>query len=66
VPGLGNYFEEITPLKVDEEYQPDILGKSGDYKGKKVVGSDLAEEVKMVDFVRRKEYYIHNEKIKDS
>ncbi|NQY95004.1 MAG: hypothetical protein HRT43_12630, partial [Campylobacteraceae bacterium] len=31
--------------------QPDILVKGGDYEGKVVVGSDIAKEVKLVEFV---------------
>jgi len=31
--------------------RPDILVKGGDYEGKEVVGSDIAKEVRLVDFV---------------
>jgi len=34
--------------------EPDILVKGGDYKGKMVVGSDIAKEVKLIDFVEGK------------
>jgi D-beta-D-heptose 7-phosphate kinase/D-beta-D-heptose 1-phosphate adenosyltransferase len=31
--------------------EPDVLVKGGDYEGKEVVGSDIAREVKLVQFV---------------
>jgi D-beta-D-heptose 7-phosphate kinase/D-beta-D-heptose 1-phosphate adenosyltransferase len=31
--------------------QPDVLVKGGDYKGKEVVGTEFASELKLVDFV---------------
>jgi D-beta-D-heptose 7-phosphate kinase/D-beta-D-heptose 1-phosphate adenosyltransferase len=30
---------------------PDVLVKGGDYKGKQVVGTEFAKELKLVDFV---------------
>jgi D-beta-D-heptose 7-phosphate kinase/D-beta-D-heptose 1-phosphate adenosyltransferase len=59
-------FEEDTPLNLIKIIKPDILVKGGDYKGKKVVGSDLVDEVKLVDFVRGKSTTSIIEKIKDS
>ena len=44
-------FGEDTPYKLIEKVRPDVLVKGGDYRGKEVVGSDLAGEVKLVDFV---------------
>jgi D-beta-D-heptose 7-phosphate kinase/D-beta-D-heptose 1-phosphate adenosyltransferase len=44
-------FGEDTPFNLINAIKPDILVKGGDYKGKEVVGSDIAKEVKLVDFV---------------
>ena len=44
-------FGEDTPYDLIEVIQPDVLVKGGDYKGKEVVGSDIAKELRLVDFV---------------
>jgi D-beta-D-heptose 7-phosphate kinase/D-beta-D-heptose 1-phosphate adenosyltransferase len=44
-------FDEDTPYNLISLIEPDILVKGGDYRGKEVVGSDIAREVKLVDFV---------------
>ena len=44
-------FTEDTPYDLIKIVQPDVLVKGGDYKGKEVVGSDIASEVKLVQFV---------------
>jgi len=44
-------FDEDTPYNLIQIVQPYILVKGGDYQGKEVVGSDIAREVKLVDFV---------------
>ncbi|WP_457606245.1 D-glycero-beta-D-manno-heptose-7-phosphate kinase [Nitratifractor sp.] len=44
-------FDEETPYELLKRIRPDILVKGGDYEGKEVVGSDLAGEVRLVDFV---------------
>ncbi|MDX1809437.1 MAG: D-glycero-beta-D-manno-heptose-7-phosphate kinase [Sulfurospirillaceae bacterium] len=44
-------FEEDTPYELISAIRPDVLVKGGDYKGKEVVGSDIAKEVRLVDFV---------------
>jgi D-beta-D-heptose 7-phosphate kinase/D-beta-D-heptose 1-phosphate adenosyltransferase len=44
-------FEEDTPYELIKRVKPDILVKGADYKGKEVVGSDIAKEVKLIDFV---------------
>jgi len=44
-------FSEDTPLNLIELIKPDILVKGGDYKGKIIVGSDIAKEVKLVNFI---------------
>ena len=44
-------FKEDTPLELIKSIKPDVLVKGGDYKGKDIVGSGIAKEVKLVDFV---------------
>jgi D-beta-D-heptose 7-phosphate kinase/D-beta-D-heptose 1-phosphate adenosyltransferase len=47
-------FEEDTPLDLIKIIKPDILVKGADYKNKKIVGSEIAKEVKLIDFVNGK------------
>ncbi len=47
-------FGEDTPYELIKVVKPDILVKGGDYEGKEVVGSDIAKEVRLVDFVEGK------------
>lgn len=47
-------FEEDTPLELISAIKPDILVKGADYEGKEVVGSDIAKEVRLVEFVEGK------------
>jgi D-beta-D-heptose 7-phosphate kinase / D-beta-D-heptose 1-phosphate adenosyltransferase len=44
-------FDEDTPIDLIKIIQPDILAKGGDYKNKKVVGEDIAKELKLIDFI---------------
>ncbi|WP_456470182.1 D-glycero-beta-D-manno-heptose 1-phosphate adenylyltransferase, partial [Caminibacter sp.] len=44
-------FEEDTPYELIKKIKPDVLVKGKDYEGKKVVGSDIAGEVKLIEFV---------------
>jgi len=44
-------FSEDTPYELIEKIYPDILVKGADYRGKEVVGSDLAKEVKLIELV---------------
>ena len=44
-------FKEDTPYDLISIIKPDILVKGGDYEGKEVVGSDIANEVKLVQFI---------------
>lgn len=44
-------FEEDTPYNLIKMIAPDTLVKGGDYKGKDVVGTEFASELKLVDFV---------------
>lgn len=47
-------FTEDTPYALIKHVIPDILVKGADYEGKEVVGSDIAEEVKLISFVEGK------------
>jgi len=44
-------FDEDTPYELIKIVEPDVLVKGGDYAGKEVVGSDIAGEVRLVEFV---------------
>ena len=44
-------FEEDTPYELIKAVKPTVLVKGGDYEGKEVVGSDIAKELRLVDFV---------------
>jgi len=47
-------FDEDTPYELISKIKPNVLVKGGDYKGKEVVGQDIADELKLVDFVEGK------------
>jgi len=47
-------FDEDTPYDLIKTIKPDILVKGSDYIGKKVVGQDIANELKLVEFVNGK------------
>lgn len=47
-------FEEDTPFELISAIKPDILVKGADYEGKEIVGSDIAKEVRLVQFVEGK------------
>ncbi len=47
-------FEQDTPYELIALVKPDILVKGGDYEGKEVVGSDIAKETRLVQFVEGK------------
>jgi D-beta-D-heptose 7-phosphate kinase / D-beta-D-heptose 1-phosphate adenosyltransferase len=44
-------FDEDTPYNLIKAVKPDVLVKGSDYGGKKVVGQDIADELKLVEFV---------------
>ncbi len=44
-------FEDDTPYELIKMIAPDVLVKGGDYKGKDVVGTEFAKELRLVDFV---------------
>ena len=47
-------FDNDTPYDLIKAVKPHILVKGGDYEGKKVVGEDVANELKFVQFVTGK------------
>jgi len=47
-------FDEDTPIDLINIVQPDILVKGGDYKGKDVVGQNIAKELKIINFFEGK------------
>lgn len=47
-------FSEDTPYELIKLVQPHILVKGADYEGKMVVGSDIADEVKLIEFISGK------------
>jgi len=44
-------FDEDTPYDLIKAVKPHVLVKGGDYEGKQVVGQDIANELKLVQFV---------------
>jgi D-beta-D-heptose 7-phosphate kinase / D-beta-D-heptose 1-phosphate adenosyltransferase len=44
-------FDEDTPYNLIKTIKPHVLVKGGDYEGKEVVGQDIADELKLVQFV---------------
>ena len=44
-------FHEDTPYELIKLIEPNVLVKGGDYRGKDIVGQDIANEVRIVDFV---------------
>ena len=57
-------FDEDTPYELIKSIEPHILVKGGDYKGKEVVGQDIVDELKLVEFVDGKSSTQTIEKIK--
>jgi len=57
-------FEEDTPLELIKAVKPHILVKGGDYEGKHVVGQEIADELRLVQFVDGKSTTKIIEKIK--
>ena len=44
-------FDEDTPYKLIKAIKPHTLVKGGDYEGEEVIGQDIADELKLVEFV---------------
>ena len=57
-------FDEDTPYKLIKAIKPHTLVKGGDYEGKEVIGQDIADELKLVEFVDGKSSTQTIEKIK--
>jgi len=59
-------FDDDTPYDLIKAIKPHILVKGGDYEGKQVVGQDIADELKLVQFVDGKSTTKTIEKIQKS
>lgn len=59
-------FDDDTPYDLIKAIKPHILAKGGDYEGKEVVGQDIADELKLVQFVDGKSTTKTIEKIQQS
>ena len=59
-------FDEGTPYELIKQVQPDILVKGADYEGQEVVGSDIAGEVRLVQFIDGKSTTKTIQKIRDT
>jgi bifunctional ADP-heptose synthase (sugar kinase/adenylyltransferase) len=59
-------FSEDTPYHLIKAIKPHILVKGGDYKGKQIVGQDLVNEVRLIDFIAGKSTSKIIKKIKES
>ncbi len=59
-------FNEDTPYDLIKTIKPHVLVKGGDYEGKDVVGQDIADELKLVQFVDGKSTTKTIEKIQQS
>lgn len=57
-------FDEDTPYELIKMIQPNILVKGGDYKDKKIIGQDLVDELRIVEFIDNKSTTKTIEKIK--
>ncbi|RDU64076.1 bifunctional heptose 7-phosphate kinase/heptose 1-phosphate adenyltransferase [Helicobacter didelphidarum] len=44
-------FEDDTPENLIAQIRPNVLVKGGDYADKKVIGSEYAQSVKLIDFI---------------
>ena len=47
-------FEDTALNELIREIKPHTMVKGGDYKGKRVVGEDVAEEFQFVDFLEHR------------
>jgi len=59
-------FDKDTPYDLIKAIKPHALVKGGDYEGKEVVGQDIADELKLVQFVDGKSTTKTIEKIQKS
>ena len=56
-------FDEDTPYNLINAIKPNILVKGSDYKGKEVVGQNIADELKLIKFIPGKSSSLTIEKI---
>jgi len=56
-------FDEETPYELIKSIKPNTLVKGSDYKINEVIGRDLVDEVKLIDFVKGKSTSTTIEKI---
>ena len=59
-------FEDDTPHDLIKVVKPHILVKGGDYEGKNVVGQDLVDELKLVQFIEGRSTTKTIQRIKDN
>ena len=59
-------FDKDTPYDLIKAVKPHVLVKGGDYEGQEVVGQDIADELKLVQFVDGKSTTKTIEKIQQS
>jgi D-beta-D-heptose 7-phosphate kinase/D-beta-D-heptose 1-phosphate adenosyltransferase len=59
-------FDEDTPYGLIKAAKPHVLVKGGDYEGKEVIGQDIVDELKLVQFVDGKSTTRTIEKIQQS
>jgi len=57
-------FDEDSPYKLIQAINPHTLVKGGDYEGKEIVGQDIVNEIKLVEFIDGKSSTQTIEKIK--
>tara|TARA_B100000795_G_scaffold131975_1_gene98491 strand:- start:2278 stop:3702 length:1425 start_codon:yes stop_codon:yes gene_type:complete len=58
-------FKEDTPFELIKLIKPDVLVKGNDYKGKDVVGQDIAKELKLIQFIDGKSTSIMIKRIQE-
>jgi D-beta-D-heptose 7-phosphate kinase/D-beta-D-heptose 1-phosphate adenosyltransferase len=59
-------FDEDTPYNLIKAIKPHVLVKGGDYEGREVVGQDIVDELKLVQFIDGKSTTRTIEKIQKS
>jgi D-beta-D-heptose 7-phosphate kinase/D-beta-D-heptose 1-phosphate adenosyltransferase len=47
-------FDDDTPIELIKIIKPDILVKGSDYKGKEIVGENIAKEIRLINFIEGK------------
>lgn len=58
-------FDEDTPIELITLIKPDLLVKGGDYEGKKIVGQDIAGELKLIRYIEDKSTSVIIDRIKN-